>query len=179
MRRTRKHIKEGGGGSTDSEDPAVAGIKETSKKKRHKGQTNLGESKGKTSGNKREEGRDSKGSEVSRRSTVREKCEGQASSARREQKQQKTTSDVTAPQTEQPPSNKTSKALGEHCLTRFSSFHCCKRRRKNLPRFQVEMWMTFSRSACGVSIYYSLWGEKNGKEQKCFFLKIHCRMRKH
>ncbi|KAE8291995.1 Glutamate-rich protein 3 [Larimichthys crocea] len=38
VRRTRKHIKEGGGGSTDSEDPTVAGIKETSKKKRRKGE---------------------------------------------------------------------------------------------------------------------------------------------
>lgn len=129
MRRTRKLIKEGGGGSTDSEDPAVAGIKETSKKKRRKGQTNLKESKGKTPRSKREEGRESKGSEVSRRSTVTEKCEDQASSARQEQKQQKTTSDVTAPQT---PSNKTSKVLGEHCLTRFSPFHSCKRRRKKL-----------------------------------------------
>ncbi|TKS78472.1 Glutamate-rich protein 3 [Collichthys lucidus] len=61
-RRTRKHIKEGGGGSTDSEDPTVAGIKETSKKKRRKGQTNQKESKGKAAGNKKE-GQDRKGSE--------------------------------------------------------------------------------------------------------------------
>ncbi|KAF3851337.1 hypothetical protein F7725_013109 [Dissostichus mawsoni] len=69
-RRTRKHIKDGGGGTTDSEDPAVAGIEETSKKKRRKGQTNQKESKGKTARNKMEEERDSKGSEVSQRSTA-------------------------------------------------------------------------------------------------------------
>ncbi|KAL7391259.1 hypothetical protein ABVT39_006785 [Epinephelus coioides] len=121
-RRSRKHIKEGGGGSTDSEDPAVAGIKETSKKKRRKGQTNQKESKGKTAGNKREEGRDTKGSEVSRRSTVTEKCEARASSTTQEQQQQKTTRDVTALQTEQPRSNKTSRVLNslqdEEALTK-------------------------------------------------------------
>ncbi|KAI9540306.1 hypothetical protein NQZ68_042116 [Dissostichus eleginoides] len=69
-RRTRKHIKDGGCGTTDSEDPSVAGIKETSKKKRRKGQTNQKESKGKTARNKMEEERDSKGSEVSQRSTA-------------------------------------------------------------------------------------------------------------
>lgn len=126
MRRTRKHIKQGGGGSTDSEDPTVAGIKKTSKKKRRKGQTNQKESKGKAAGNKREEGRNSKGTEVSRRPTVSEKCGDQASSARQEQKQQKATSDVTAQLTEQTPSNKTSKVFGEHCLTHFSWFHFCK-----------------------------------------------------
>ncbi|KAK5870810.1 hypothetical protein PBY51_003725 [Eleginops maclovinus] len=108
-RRTRKHIKDGGGGSTDTEDPAVAGIKETSKKKRRKGQTNQKESKGKTARNKMEEERDSKGSEVSQRSTATVKCEEQASYPRHEQ--QKTTSDVIALQTEKPTSNKTSKAL--------------------------------------------------------------------
>ncbi|XP_051278739.1 uncharacterized protein LOC127376141 [Dicentrarchus labrax] len=108
VRRTRKHIKEGGGGSTDSEDPTVAGIKETSKKKRRKGQTNQRESKGKTARNKSEEGRDSKGSEVSRRSTVTEKYKDQAPSARPKQKE---TRSVTALQTEQPRSNKTSKVL--------------------------------------------------------------------
>ncbi|XP_031161687.1 uncharacterized protein LOC116054319 [Sander lucioperca] len=110
-RRTRKHIKQGSRGSTDSEDPAVAGIKETSKKKQRKGQTNQKESKGKTAGNKREEGQDSKGLEGSHRSTVTEKCEDQASSDRREQKQQKPTSNVTEPQKEQPRSNMTRKVL--------------------------------------------------------------------
>ncbi|XP_044053721.1 uncharacterized protein LOC122876887 [Siniperca chuatsi] len=111
MRRTRKHIKEGSEGSTDCEDPAVVRIKETSKKKRCKGQTNQKESKGKTAGNKREEGQDSKGSEVWRRPTVTEKCGDQALSARQKQKQQKTTYDVTVFETEQPPLNKTSKVL--------------------------------------------------------------------
>lgn len=123
MRRTRKHTKEGGGGTTDSEDPTVAGIKETSTKTRHKGQTNQKASKDKTAGNSRvDEGHDSKGSEVSRRSTVTEKCEGQASIARKEQKHEKTTSNVSALQTEKPRLNKTSKVHGEHCLTQFSCF---------------------------------------------------------
>ncbi|XP_054867129.1 uncharacterized protein LOC118469747 [Amphiprion ocellaris] len=104
-RRTRKHIKEGGGASTDSEDLGIAGIKETSKKKRHKGQTNQKESKGKTAGNNRgEEGQDSKGSE---RSTVAEKSEERVPPARREQKRDKTSSNVE----EQQPSNKTRKAV--------------------------------------------------------------------
>lgn len=110
MRRTRKHIKEGGGGSTDSEDPAVAAIKETSKKKQRKSQTNQKDSEGKAAGNKREEGRDRKDTEDLRRSTVAEKCEDQASSVREEQR---ATRNVTAPQTEQPQSNKTSKVLGK------------------------------------------------------------------
>ncbi|KAI4821136.1 hypothetical protein KUCAC02_029084 [Chaenocephalus aceratus] len=110
-RRTRKHIKDGGGGSTDSEDPAVAGIKETSKKKRRKGQTNQKESKGKTARNKMEEERDSKGSEVSQRSTATVKCEEQALNPRHEQIQKKTTGDVMALQTEKLTLNKTSKVL--------------------------------------------------------------------
>ncbi|GLD54338.1 uncharacterized protein AKAME5_000697300 [Lates japonicus] len=122
-RRMRKHIKEGGGGSTDSEEHAIAEIKEASKKKRRKGQTNQKESKGKTSGNNRgEAGQDSKGSEVSQRSTVTEKRDDQAPSARRVQKQQKTACDATAQQTEQLQLNKTSKVLDslqdEEALTR-------------------------------------------------------------
>ncbi|KAM3610326.1 uncharacterized protein V6R79_002307 [Siganus canaliculatus] len=84
VRRARKHIKEVGGGSTDGEDPAAAVIKETTKKKQRKGQTNQKESKGKTAGNESEEGQDSDGSEVLQRSTVTGKCEHQTSSARRE-----------------------------------------------------------------------------------------------
>ncbi|KAK9522227.1 hypothetical protein VZT92_018704 [Zoarces viviparus] len=110
-RRTRNHVKESGGGSTDSEDPAAAGIKEASKKKLRKGQTNQKESKGKAAVNKRDDGQDSKGPEVSQRSTGTAKCEDQASSARQEHRQQRTTSDVTALQTEQPRSNKTSKVF--------------------------------------------------------------------
>ncbi|XP_036953636.1 uncharacterized protein LOC119019287 [Acanthopagrus latus] len=105
-RRTRKHIKEGGGGSTDSEDPAMAGFKETSKRKRRKGQTNQRGGKGKTAGSKREEGPDSKGSEVARRSTVTEKREDKSSPARDEQR---STGNVKAP--EQLRLNKTDKVL--------------------------------------------------------------------
>ncbi|XP_071339768.1 uncharacterized protein [Trachinotus anak] len=113
VRRTRKHIKEGGGGSTDSEDHVVAGIKETSKKKRRKGQTNQKESKGKTAGNNRgDEGQESKGMEVSLRSTVTEECEDQASLARQEQKQQKAASNVPALQTEQLQPDRTSEVPG-------------------------------------------------------------------
>nr|XP_046242340.1 uncharacterized protein LOC124057815 [Scatophagus argus] len=108
VRRTRRHTREGGRRSTDSEDPSVAGIKETSKKKRRNGQTNQKESKGKTAGNTREEGQDSKDLEVSLRSTVAKKCEDKASSERQEQK---ATSNATVPETEQPRSNKTSKVL--------------------------------------------------------------------
>lgn len=107
-RRTRKHIKEGGGGSTDSEDPAIAGLKETFKRKRRKGQTNQKGGKGKTAGSKGEEGPDSKRSEVARRSTVRENCEDKSSPARDEQR---STSNVKAP--EPPRLNKTGKVLGE------------------------------------------------------------------
>ncbi|XP_029960127.1 protein NLRC5 [Salarias fasciatus] len=103
-RRSRKHIKEVSGGSTDSEDIAVAGTKEAFKKKRRKGQANQKESKDTAAGNNRgEEGRDSKGSE---RSTATEKSEGLASAARQEQE---TTSGVTPSQTEPPTLNKTSR----------------------------------------------------------------------
>ncbi|KAK2837967.1 hypothetical protein Q5P01_015179 [Channa striata] len=111
VRRTRKYIKEGGGGSTDSEDPTVAEIKETSKKKRCKGQSNQKESKGKTAGrNRSEEGQDSKGSEVTQKTAETEKCYDQVSSARQEQKWPESNKS-TKVQTEQPRSNKTSKVL--------------------------------------------------------------------
>ncbi|XP_065804325.1 uncharacterized protein [Labrus bergylta] len=79
-RRTKKNIKEGGGGSTDSEDLAVAGIKETGKSKRRKGQSNQKQSTGKTGDKKSDEKRGREGSEVSLRPTVMEKFEDQASS---------------------------------------------------------------------------------------------------
>ncbi|XP_034547179.1 uncharacterized protein LOC117818424 isoform X2 [Notolabrus celidotus] len=107
-RRTRKHIKEGGGGSTDSEDSAKARIKETSERKRHKGQSNQKESKGRTRGKKNEEGRDSKDSEVSQRPTEKEKCEEQALAEQEKKKQLKKSSKVA---TMQPQSNKTSRIL--------------------------------------------------------------------
>lgn len=159
MRRTRKHIKEGGGGSTDSEDPTVAGIKETSKKKRRKGQTNQKESKGKAAGNKKE-GQDRKGSEVSQRPALTEKCQSQALSAKQEQI---ATTSIAALQTEQSQSNKTSKVLGEHCL-----FHFCRRRQKSCTS-QMETQMTLSTSAYGFSIQYSLQGKKMGKNKSVSF----------
>lgn len=115
-RRTRKHIKGGGGeGSTDSEGPVGAGNKETSKKKRRRGQINQKESKGKMAGNNRgEESRDSGGSY---RSTVTEESEDQTRHGR---KQSKTTTNVTPLQAEQKQLSKTPKILSEHCLTHFS-----------------------------------------------------------
>lgn len=126
VRRTRKHTKEGSRGSTDSEDLPVAGIKETSKKKRRKGQTNQKESKGKTAGNDRgEERQDGKSST---RSTVMEKFEDKALSARQEQ--DRTTSPVTILHTAQPPSNMISKFPGMQILI-FIWFDSCKTRWKN------------------------------------------------
>lgn len=149
--RMRKHIKEGGGGSTDSEEHAVAEIKEASKKKRRKGQTNQKESKGKTAGNSRgEAGQDSKGSEVSQRSTVTEKCNDQAPSARQAQKQQKTARDATAQQTEQLQPNKTSKVLGEQRLTHCIWFHSCKKRWKKIV--ESKIFHTFKWRCGGPSI---------------------------
>lgn len=176
VRRTRKHIKEGGGGSTDSEDPAVAAIKETSKKKQRKSQTNQKDSEGKAAGNKREEGRDRKDTEDLRRSTVAEKCEDQASSVREEQR---ATRNVTAPQTEQPQSNKTSKVLGKAGFIPVREDGKIEES-QIFPAFQVEIQMTFNPSAHGVSFNILCGGKKkNEKEQQCFFSKIHCRMRKH
>lgn len=133
MRRTRKHTKDGAGGSTDSEDHVAAGIKETSKKKRRKGPTNQKESKGRTAGkNRAEEGQEIQDAEVTQRSTVTEKHQDQELSAKQEQKQQKTASDVAALQAEQPQPNKTSKDLGEQCFTHFIWFQSCQRRWKNM-----------------------------------------------
>lgn len=65
-RRTKKHIKESIGASTDSEDLAVAGTKETSERKRRKGQSNQRGSKEKAAGCKEGDGgQDRKGSEGS------------------------------------------------------------------------------------------------------------------
>lgn len=105
VRRTRKHIKEGGGESTDSGEPAVAGFTESSRKKKCKAHTLQKESEGKTTGNKREERRDGKDTEVLCRAKVKEKCEDQASSVRQEQR---AAHDIKAPQ-----SSKTSKDVGK------------------------------------------------------------------
>lgn len=116
VRRTRKNIKESGGGSTDSEDRALAGIKETSKKKQRVKLMNQKDSEGRTAGNRRGDGQDSKDSEVLRGSTVTEKCEDQVSSVRQ---RQRATCNVTVLQAEQPQLKKTSKVRGERCGAGF------------------------------------------------------------
>nr|XP_019954616.1 PREDICTED: uncharacterized protein LOC109636990 [Paralichthys olivaceus] len=111
MRRMRKHIRDSGGASTDSEDQAAARFAEISEKKRKKSQTRKKDKGqgGKRAGNDgREEGQKGRGADVSQRSTVTEKCEEQASSAGEEQR---TSRNVTALQTEQPRPKKTSKTV--------------------------------------------------------------------
>lgn len=108
MRRARKHIKEGGAGSTDSEDPA--GIKGTCEKKKRKGQGNHKDRGGKTAGNKRGEGQASKDADILKRSAVAGKHKDQASSVRREQR---ATCNGTAPRVEQPRPSTTGKVLGK------------------------------------------------------------------
>ncbi|XP_027889330.1 glutamate-rich protein 3 [Xiphophorus couchianus] len=106
VRRTRKHVKERSGGSTDSEEAVVSGIKEKFRRKKHKGQTDQKESKGKTGGKSRgEDEQDGKGSE---RSTVPEQSEEQRG---QKPNHSKTRGKATKPQTEQLPSNKTSKTV--------------------------------------------------------------------
>ncbi|KAK5601985.1 hypothetical protein CRENBAI_018172 [Crenichthys baileyi] len=56
IRRTRKHVKEHNGGSTESEDAVFAGIKERFRRKKRKGQTDQKESKGKTDSLQHEKG---------------------------------------------------------------------------------------------------------------------------
>ena len=162
-RRTRKHIKEGGGGSTDSEDPAMAGFKETSKRKRRKGQTNQRGGKGKTAGSKREEGPDSKGSEVARRSTVMEKREDKSSPARGEQR---STGNVKA--LEQLRLNKTEKVLGER---RFIPFRADR-------KIEGDK-MLFDSGCRWPSIHpHVVFPLDILKNKSVSFSKIHCRMRK-
>ncbi|XP_047197046.1 uncharacterized protein LOC124852351 [Hippoglossus stenolepis] len=111
VRRVRKHIRDGGGASTDSEDQAAARFTESAEKKRKKSQTRRKDKGqgGKRAGNEgREDGQKRRGVEVSQRSTVTEKCDEQASSAREEQK---TSSNVTALQTEKQRPNKTSNTV--------------------------------------------------------------------
>lgn len=109
-RRTRKYIKEGAGGSTDSEDPAA--VKETSKKKQRRGQTNQKGNKCKRAENEREVGQEPKGTDIAQRSAVVENCEDQTSSVQRK------TYSVRALQAELP-LNKTSKVHGEHNAAAF------------------------------------------------------------
>lgn len=107
MRRTRKHTKERGGGSTDSEDPSLAEIKHPFKKKQPKSQTNQTGKKGKAARKNGEQGQDSKGSEGSRRLAEVEKCQKDKASSAREEQRANSISEL-------PQSNKTSKVHGEY-----------------------------------------------------------------
>lgn len=102
------HIREGGG-STDSEELALAGVKETTKKKRRKSQTNRAERKGKTVGQKEGAEVQNQVAEVTQRSTTTENCDDEASTV---QEEQKTARNGPALQTEQLRSKK-GKNLGE------------------------------------------------------------------
>ncbi|XP_054628513.1 uncharacterized protein LOC129179363 isoform X2 [Dunckerocampus dactyliophorus] len=97
-RRTRRRVKDSSSGSTDNEGPRAAVTTETSKKKRHKGQTK--QSKKTATSTRGEES-----SEVSRGSTVSQRYKGQTSSARQENIE-------TTGNTEQLNTYKTGKVLG-------------------------------------------------------------------
>lgn len=104
-RRSRKHVRECGGGSTDSEEPAA--IEESSKRTQCLGQTHLKISKCNTAEKKKDEGR--RGTEeVFRQSNVVDSCEDQASSESQGER-------MTCSVREQPASQETSRAPGEHC----------------------------------------------------------------
>ncbi|XP_016529695.1 glutamate-rich protein 3 [Poecilia formosa] len=117
VRRTRKHVKERNGGSTDSEEAVFSGMKEKFRRKKRKGQTDQKESKGKTGGKSR--GEDEQGGKGSERSTGSEQSEEQTG---QKPNHSKTMGKATKPQTEQLPSNKTSKTVeslqGEEGLTK-------------------------------------------------------------
>lgn len=108
-RRSRKHIKECGGGSTDSEEPAV--MKESSKRTQCFGQAHLKISKCNIAEKKMDEGRHgTEGvAQVSQQSKVADSCscEDQASSVSQEER-------MTCSVREQPPSQETSRLPGEH-----------------------------------------------------------------
>nr|XP_043882006.1 uncharacterized protein LOC122769510 [Solea senegalensis] len=107
VRRPRRHAREGGGGSTDSEGHATAKVKETSKKRRRKSQNSHTETKSKTDGNKRgEDGQRRKGADVAQKSMTTEQSDDEASSVREELKKQERPRNVTAPQKEQLKLNK-------------------------------------------------------------------------
>lgn len=83
-RGARKHIKEGGSGSADGEDPAE--IKETCRKKKHKGRANPRDGEGRAEGNKRGGGQGDEGAGDPRRSAVTAKHRDQAPPVRQEQR---------------------------------------------------------------------------------------------
>lgn len=144
VRGTRKHVKECSGGSTDSEEAVVSGIKEKFRRKKRKGQTDQKESKGKTGGKSR--GEDEQGGKGSERSTVPEQSEEQAG---QKPNHSKTKGKVTKPQTEQLPSNKTSKTVGE-CWTIPGGFITVKQNEK------VKLVFVFLTSTFGFISYKSI-----------------------
>lgn len=170
VRRTRRHHKESGNRSTDSEDPAVAGVKDSSKPKRRKGQSNQKEDKGKMAAMKRaEEGQeDFKGSEVSQRTMVETvEGEGQASYTRQDQMHQKTSTKVKTPQKDHQDFKSPVKNPSEYCFILFTSSagSFIPEREDNdytehsgivFPHFEVEIQMTSSPSLCGSFHLYSL-----------------------
>lgn len=104
-RRSRKHVRECGGGSTDGEEPAVT--EEASKRKQCLGQTRLKISKCNTAEKKMDERRQGT-EEVFQQLNVVDSCEDQASSESQEKR-------MACSGGEQPPSQETSSAPGEHC----------------------------------------------------------------
>lgn len=140
VRRLRKHIKEGGGGSTDSEGPAV--IKETSKRNQRRGQSNLKSNKCNTAAKKMDEGQwGAEGTaEVSQQSKVADSCEDQASSVSQEQT-------MTRSVREQPPSQESRRVHGEHSASAAVLVRE-KQPREALPDLQI----TFGLSAYGMSL---------------------------
>lgn len=80
----RKHIKEGGAGSADSEDPAE--IKETRRKKKYRGQASSKEGEGRVEGNKWKGGQSGEKAGDPRRSAVTAKHRDQAPPVRQEQR---------------------------------------------------------------------------------------------
>lgn len=106
-RRSRKHIKECNGSSTDGEGPAA--IKERSKRTQRLGQTRLKISKCSTAQKKRDEGWQGieATGEGSQQSKVVDSCEDQASSVGQEKR-------LTCSVKEQPPSQETSRVPGEN-----------------------------------------------------------------
>ncbi|MEQ2239755.1 hypothetical protein ILYODFUR_007776, partial [Ilyodon furcidens] len=106
IRRTRKHVKEHNGGSTDSDDTVFAGIKERFRRKKRKGQTDQKESKGKTGRSNREE--DGQGGKSLERSPGAEKSEEQTE---HKPNHSKTMGNATKLQKEQLPSIQTSRTV--------------------------------------------------------------------
>ncbi|MEQ2166570.1 hypothetical protein GOODEAATRI_029668, partial [Goodea atripinnis] len=106
IRRTRKHVKEHNGGSTDSDDAIFSRIKERFRRKKHKGQTDQKESKGKTGRSNREE--DGQAGKSLERSPGAEKSEEQTG---HKPNHSKTMGNATKLHKEQLPSIRTSRTV--------------------------------------------------------------------